>query len=273
MTNTLKSVLALALLTGACAGEDSQSPQNSTAKRQKAVRGANAANTLIALSDAVVDAKSVGNRTSLVADLSGDIEAGISDFIATLENADCLDFTLESLTDSSVHVEFDFDACVTNTGIDGITGDLDIDIETALDTTSFDFDVDLQLDGFDISGDYLIAAAEAGQGAISGALALVLPNGETLTTTLDASFADIGQACPSLTQHFEIEFDGEQIEIDLSGLDLCATSLCESGVTVEIEDLEGVAGVDFDTSIPELDGLDAGLFCSEDGDLGWDPSL
>lgn len=67
--------------------------------------------------------------------------------------------------------------------------------------------------------------------------------------------------------------EGDLLELDLSGIDMCATSLCASGASIAIEDALGLADVDFSEAIPEFDGLDAGLVCGEDGDLGWDPEL
>ena len=75
-------IVTLTLVAGACAAEDGPSTAPGSAEsRQQSVQTADAANRLLALSNAAVGVGQVGQRQAFVFDLQAEIEAGAVDMV------------------------------------------------------------------------------------------------------------------------------------------------------------------------------------------------
>ncbi len=262
---TIASTLLALSLTVACADE-SDPETNNTSEREQAMRSADATGKMLALSNAVVGIHQLGQRSNFAEDIGGDIATGIEEFLASLENPACLTHTVDVVNETQVELAFDFSDCETDSGLENIDGTLSFSIN-ADDEATIDcvFDGDLQVDGYDLDGDWTIGIGALGTASITGQIGIVLPDGTDLSVVLDAQWKDVGGLCPSLSQNLDITSNGEALSIDLTGLDVCSGSLCESEVDVLIEGTEGLDPVDFDDYGPDVEG--AGLVCGDDGDF------
>lgn len=268
---TLKTILGLSLIAG-CAGDDGEQmpvDDTQTERRQQSVRAADATAKLLSLSNASIGAASIGSRGNLVADLSGEIEAGVAEFLAEFESADCALFSAETNADNTVTVALDFDSCLDAAG-DTLNGDFDITVALDGDEIDCDYDADIEIDGTSIEGNWTIDINDAGTAVVLGEVSLAFLDGATLSALIDASWKDLGGACPELEQHIEVTSDGASVSVDLGGLDLCSTSLCGSGIDIQISDAAGLAEVDFGASDISVEGLADGFVCDASGNLDWD---
>jgi hypothetical protein len=271
-TRTITSTLLALSFTVACAseepagtGNESQQPES----RERAMRSAEATGKLLVLSNAAIGANQIGQRANFTEDLEGDIEVGIEEFEDSLQDPSCFSYDLIAHSDSHVEVRFDFSDCDADSGLEGIAGEFSVDIQDTDDdeTLDCDFAGELDVDGYGFDGDWSVDIGTEGRAAIAGELDIRLPDGEVVSTLLDAVWSDVGSLCPSLTQHLDIGTGVDSIAIDLEGLDLCSGSLCGSEVGITIEGAEGLDEIDLSDYGAQVEGETDGLFCGDDGDF------
>lgn len=265
--------------TAACSDSSNDAPQSNTAKRaqrQQGVQAADASSKMLALSNQSVGANKVGNRSAFTEDLKGDIEAGVEEFLATVENATCLTYDINEISAENIETVYDFTACDFTDGIEELTGSLTITATAAAGSVDFDYDCDLGFDGLDFDGEWSIDISEEGTGVIEGKLEIGLPDGVVLPTLLEGSWKDLDGECPVLSEHVEVGEGEDIVAVDLSGLDLCNASLCGSDVDIQVADADGTLDVDLSEAggtITTPDGeADTSFTCNEDGDFDFDPS-
>ncbi len=261
MNTTALTTLVTLSLAGGCASDSKETsqPDPNTARQQQGVRSADATSRLLALSNASIDAASIGQRANFTDDLLGDVELGIEQYLEGLENPDCLTFDVEEQSETSVAVTLQFDGCLQEATGDEVDGSLEVDVESDDDGVLCDYEGDIDLDGVSIRGEWGIDLADSGAASVQGSVSIVL-DGETLGTLIEASWKDVGTECPQLTQHVEVSSDDEStISLDLTGLDLCSGSVCDSDVQVLVEDALGQVEVDVSELDADLDDLDGSL--------------
>ncbi len=269
---TLKTILGLSLIAG-CAGDEEQTPSqesNTTQKRQQGVRSADATARLLSLSNATLGG--APSSASLVEDLAGDVELSLEAYLETLDNAECLQYTLDDSIEDQVIASLDFSGC-TDAGGDIITGDFDVTVSLDGDEIDCDFDADIEIDGTSIDGAWTIDINDVGTAVVLGEINISFLDGASVSTLIDASWKDIGGECPVLDQHIEVSDASGAVSVDLGGFDLCEGSFCGSGIDIQISDAEGLAEVDFGGEGVSVEGFGEGFVCDANGNLGWDDNF